>query len=264
MLKGLQAWPVGDDLAQMKARGCELVRVDIQRKNGGDQDWPARVIDAGLEPLAIIDHPEQIAEQATRGCTTFECGNEPDLIAEGWQESPAVYWRRFGAAIAYAADYGVQVYLGAVSNLKKESLRFLRGLPWDAIPPTIGCSHHWYPDDDRPHASHISHLTLKYPFQVRNTRDQDIAELKGIVGDRPLALSETGWWDGPFRTQQTVAEWYVFERAFWQRHGYVFSVGYQLNDAPPGEPWDPAMGYGFRALTGEWKPSAAAWLGETA
>lgn len=267
-LRGIQAWPDASDLAQLKAAGCQLVRVDIQRKNGGNQDWPEMVIDAGMEPLAIIDHVEQIAEQAPRGCKRFECGNEPDLIAEGWQESPAVYWHRFGAAIFYALDFGVEICLGAVSNLNTRGLNFLRGLPWhdpNAIPDWVICSHHWYPNDPRPHESHITHLALKYPFKCRNTRDQDITELRAIVGDRPLGLSESGWFDAPDRSQQTVADWYAVERAFWQKHSYAFAVAYQLNDEAPGVPWNPAMGYGFRELTtGNWKPSAAAWFGESA
>lgn len=257
--QGLQAGfgnSLADVLPELAAQGCKVVRIDCQVER--DPRLAQEVLDAGMTPLVIIRVPEQIPDLPIG--VMIEVGNEPDLAHEGWQQSPAVYWRTAGACIAYAEKGWQSLYLGAVSNLNARGFGFLRGLPWSDIPSWVGCSHHWYPDDDMPHASHIEKGFLR---KKRNTRDQDIADLKAIVGERPLALSETGWWDGPYRTETDVAEWYAFERAFWESHGYAFAVAYQIaSAAAPADPaqWKPEHGYGFRRANGSWKPSTQAWF----
>ncbi len=261
-LSGLQAGfgnSLADVLPEIASQGCTVVRIDCQKVR--DPKLAQEVLDAGMTPLVIVADPELIAD-LPKG-SMVECGNERDIGLDGYSNAPLVYWNDLAApSIAYCEDYGHRLFLGAVSNLHKGGLDWLRQLPWDAIPSWVSCSHHFYPDDGRPHASHISHLQFRYPFQCRNTRDQDVAELKAIVGERSLACSETGWWDGPYRTETDVAEWYRFERAFWDLKRYEFAIAYQLESAAPVPPdqWQPEHGYGFRRADGSWKPSAQAWF----
>jgi len=266
-LQGLQYFGArGDDTARaVRDLGCKVCRVQLFT----DHDDAAlvsnetaatidnEVLNAGMMPYVIIRTPEQVSQVPPGHWIEFY--NEPDL--EQFNMPLSQFKERYMTIVEACAGRN-PLAIGGVSNLNDRGMRFLKQLEWDKIPPEVACSHHWYPDDDRPHESHIE---TGFLHKKRNTRDQDIADLKAIVGERPLVNSETGFWDGPFRTESDVAEWYRVERHFWERQGYAIVIAYQLDsEAPPSDPnqWGPQHGYGLRRVgtVSDWKPSADAWF----
>lgn len=280
-----------ETMAALKAVGCQMCRISLNRSHDDPHPFQrvphkkARaLIDevrrAGMAPLVIVREADQITKDVPKG-VRVGFGNEPEDPAFGWS-SQAQYMDAAWKAIK-AADGRNELGIGVIANLrltlpgpKASGLTWLGQLPWKEIPAWVTAEHHWYPDDDEPHASHIKRYLVGGPWQPR---DRDIDMLRKIVGpDRPLGLSETGWWnrpprvepngfEDPGRSEAEVAVWYATERGFWQKHGYVFAIGYQLDSgAPPTDlmQWQPGHGYGFREVGSidGWKPSARAWFGE--
>ncbi len=264
-LQGLQYFGLrGEETARdVRDIGCQVCRVQLFRDHDDNallSEDEARAVDdevlnAGMMPFHIIRQPAQVAHVPPGHWIEFY--NEPDLAQFNMPLSQ--FKERYMAVVEACAGRN-PLAIGGVSNLNDRGYRFLQQLDWPNIPPEVACSHHWYPDDDRPHDSHIEKGFLR---KKRQTRDQDIADLKAIVGNRPLVNSETGWWDGPTRSEEEVAQWYAMEREFWEKHEYAIAIAYQIDSESPREPWTPFMGYGFRRPDGSWKPSATAWFGDT-
>lgn len=283
-----------ETMAAVRAIGCQMCRISLNRSHDDAKPFErvphkiARALidevrQAGMEPLVIVRDADQIKKDVPRG-VRVGFGNEPEDAIFGWRDQAhyiAEAWRAIKAA-----DGRNELGIGVVANLrvtfpgpKAAGLTWLQQLPWKEIPSWVTCEHHWYPDDNWPHDSHIKRYVIGGPWQPR---DRDIEMLRAIVGhERPLGLSETGWWDRPAyvdpdtgagvaaRTEAEVSAWYAVEREVWQKHNYVFAIAYQIDSgAPPENPkdWGPGNGYGFRELgsVDGWKDRARAWFGEVA
>ena len=122
-------------LASIKAQGFDQVRIDIQ-----DLD-PARgrtraeeVLAAGLQPLCIINNGAQLRDMPPG--VLFDFGNEPDLNKDGRWPSWHRYYMACGEAVQiaslihrYTPGQIGRLYVGSISNLDRDSLRYLRRLP---------------------------------------------------------------------------------------------------------------------------------------
>lgn len=250
--------------AAVKAIGCQVCRVQLFTEHDDHTlvsreraaEIQAEVVDAGMMPYAIIRTPEQVDDLWPGVWAEFY--NEPDL--EEFNMPLSLFRQRLFDVIEACKDRN-PLAIGGVSNLNERGLRFLRALPWDQIPEWVCCSFHWYPEDPQPHASHLKTHPI---WGKRQSRDQDIEDVRAIVRRRPLVMSESGCWDNPNRSEQEVADWYAVEREFWARHVEI-AVAYQLDDEKPPQngQYEPQHGYGFRRYgsVDDWKPCARAWFG---
>jgi hypothetical protein len=235
--------PIGVPLLQeLRAFGYTIIRIDVQNQ---DQDrttmMAQEVLIAGMQPLCIINRPEQM--HVLPDGALVELGNEPDL---GWPIESYLPMAEQCVAIALSGR-GQRLYIGAVSNLNARGFHFLSQIPWEKYPKEICCSIHRYPDGSSP----------ENPHKGWTSREHEVATLKRIVGERPLACSEIGYYDGPNGwTEQQVAENFVWERDFFSKQGFEIISAYNINDGPGPEPIDH---FGFRRLDGTWKPVASAF-----
>jgi hypothetical protein len=225
-----------DHLDDVRAHGFEIVRIDLQRDGGSlVADRVQQILSHGLKPLAILREVFQL-DYVPEG-VDVELGNEPDLEHEGW--TPDSYRARCEQFIAH--DRGRhRLWLGAISNLNNRGFTFLSELSWDDWGPEVNCSFHRYPEA-------IGGPTAGHEWR---TRDEEMDELKTIVGERPIACSEIGYdstWSEPMQSAC-----YAWERDFLSQHGCQFSVAYQINSSETDL-------YGFRRADGTWKPCTQAW-----
>lgn len=248
-----------DSLIAIRERGFTIVRIDLQEQ---DDDRTAQmsqeVVDHGLQPLAIIRRPEQLYVMPTG--TLVDFGNEPDLdkfLNQHWGGRFANYLAGAERAVQIALnETGHRLYVGVVSNLNKRGFAFLERLPWGRWPETICCSIHRYPDGRSP----------KNPHKGFKSREHEVAHLRAIVGPRPLACTETGYYDSKDGwTEAQVAENMAWERRFFSEQGFEVCVAFQLNDGPDHDQ-HPEGNFGFRRHineqrpTTEWKPVAQAFV----
>lgn len=234
-------------LHELRTLGFTIIRLDLQKSNPSNTVILAQqVIDAGMQPLCIIAHPEQIA--ALPHGALIELGNEPDLEHEGWTVEE--YIRVANQCVKAALANNRRLYLGAVSNLNTRGFNFLRKLPWDQwTGDGICCSIHRYPETDG---------TPETPHTGWKSREDEVASLKAIVGNRPLACTEVGYHDGPGGwSESDVALNMAWERTFFGDQGFEVCVGYQIND---GTGTEPTSHYGFRRLDYSWKPVATFFI----
>jgi hypothetical protein len=252
MRAGLQAGFNGDPLgaellARIKELGFEVLRVEAGPNPAAAA---GEVIEAGLIPLVICTTLHQIQQLPPEAW--LEVGNEPDLehfLRRDFGGSVARWQAVSMAASEHHLDTGRPVFLGAVSNLNDRGFAFLQRLNWRTIPSTVGCSFHRYPESGSYHQGHDG-----------RSRSQEYDTLLRIVGDRPLAMTETGYSKAEWRPRDRQAEALAFERAFWQARDdrVLCAVAYQINDGPSDEILD---GYGFRDTVGRWKTELVeAWV----
>jgi hypothetical protein len=243
-------------LDDLRLRGCQLVRAQAFT----DDFYPTspevthqiaqEILDAGMRPLIIVRTPGQILDLPLG--VDVEMGNEPDLQKFGW--TPASYWRAVQDAIPIAQGRN-PLWVGVVSNLNSRGFRFLRTLPWSEIPSWVGVSVHRYPDPGGPHRSHMRDL---FGFGRRWSRDDEVRELRAIVGPRGLAISELGYHVGAGGwTEAESAAHMEYERQFWARHGFAFAVAFQIASAPSTHY---EANFGFQRVDSTWRPVADAWF----
>jgi hypothetical protein len=249
-LAGLQCGfgeALGPVLGQLSSFPFHIVRIDLQRcDQAHTAELANEVLLYGLQPLCIVRRAEQI-DVLPEGAL-IELGNEPDLEHEGW--TPETYAVEAQRCIDVATARHARLYLGAVSNLNFRGLAFLDKLPWAHYPSTVCCSIHRYPNGSLPTTPHDGF----------KSRGDEVLALKTIVGYRPLACSEVGYYDqpgGPW-TEADVAAHMKWERQFFSQHDFEIVSGYQINDGPTGDP-DYRSYYGFRRHDGSWKPVATAF-----
>ena len=239
--------PLGRDLLDwIRERGFKIVRTDVQECTF-DQiaQYSKDIVDAGLQPLCIIKSADQCDHVAPGGL--IEAGNEPDLKKFGWTERS--YEKMFLSVIERTQKNNQRLYGGVVSNLNKRGFNFLKGLPWKDIPATVCCSVHRYPD---------GHLPTN-PHDGFKSREQEVQNLRRIVGNRPLAVTEVGYHQNEWTEAEAAANM-AWERKFFAEQGFDFVIGYQLNDGPP-ENTDYEAHFGFRRFNSmEWKPVAEAFV----
>lgn len=256
MKRGIQAGfgaPLGaETLDALKARGLEMVRLDLQYVIDGAvvRACIREVQDAGMTPLCIVA-PERIdLVPADLGPLDLEVLNEPDLLGM----VPFTYV----AHVRYVYDCVVgrhRVWAGGVSNCTETKLRWLR-LVVDALPEDVGVTLHRYPKNgEGPYA----------PQEGFKNRTLETHAIQRLVGSRRWGISECGyhtgpqvkgWWFWKRRWHWTDAQVAVFARqelAWWRAAGAAFAVWYQIND---GVGTDPLDRFGIRRADGTWKPVA--------
>ena len=226
-------------LAALKARGVGLIRQD--GRIGGWQiltpdecaDLAQEVLDAGLLCLFVAHTFDQI--RALPNGVQVEWKNEPDI--EG---PPAI---AYGAEIEIAAKItghrGLKLWVGGISNPHERGRAYLQAIrPVIAgLLPSVGVTWHRYP---------VS--SSNSPWQAHDgfkTRDEEVAWVRSVIGDRDWAISElgyhtaprtSGWWLWKKTRRWTDADVAVNTAAeldFFAQHGAAFTVVYQLNDAEP-------------------------------
>jgi hypothetical protein len=235
MLSGLCVFN-SEHLADVKAQGFSLVRIDLQRDSGElVQQRTTEIHTAGLRPLLILREQDQL-DWVPEG-VDVELGNEPDLEHEGW--TPETYVERCQQFLERSRGRH-HLWFGAVSNLNDRGFAFLNHLPWDTWGPEIGCTVHRYPETSGPVDGHD-----------RRTRDEEIEELATLVGARPLGLSEVGYKASEW-TETEQAACLSYERTMFRCHGFQFAVAYQIGSSRKDH-------YGFRRADGTWKPCTQAW-----
>jgi hypothetical protein len=254
MLKGLQVGfgsLIGaDTLGQLRERGVQMFRLDCQPLvcEADLRNCVNEVLDAGMTPLVIIK-PEQ-AWWLPQTPLDVEVLNEPDLAGM----SPATYAQH--VRNAYDVIRGRHcIWAGVISNLDKDSLAWLR----ESItywPEDVNVSVHRYPPTGAGPSK--AHKGFKQ-------RENEVAELMGIIGNRQGGVSEfgyhtakysTGNW--PFKkqgqlTDDQVAEYTAWEVRFWEQQGAAFACAYQINDGASSHYNDH---FGWRDIDGTWKPVA--------
>jgi hypothetical protein len=232
-----------DALNALRSFGFTIARIDAQ---ASDIDTTLAMIAeaeaAGLRPLVIVRDGDQL-ERLPDGIDA-ELKNEPDLNGP----APAVYAQLVWEAIEIARRGRQTLWVGAVSNLNRRGLEYLKSL--GELPADVGVTVHRYGDG-----------TFQGPHEGFPSRDAEVAALRATIGDRPFGVSEFGYpklrygW-GPFKRQITPEQAAVLLRqeiGFWAYHGASWSVIYQLNDGPTDTREDR---YGIRAFDGTWRPSA--------
>jgi hypothetical protein len=182
--------------------------------------------------LREVDQIDAVAEGVD-----IELGNEPDLEHEGW--TPDSYLERCQQFLERSRGRH-RLRFGAISNLNNRGFTFLSQLSWDDWGPEVNCSFHRYPEA-------IGGPTAGHEWR---TRDEEMDELKTIVGERPIACSEIGYDSTWSEAMQSAC--YAWEREFLSQHGCEFSVAYQINSSETDL-------YGFRRADGTWKPCTKAW-----
>ena len=248
-------------LAALNARGVGLVRQD--GRIGGWQiltpdectDLAQEVLDAGLQCLFVAHTFDQI--RALPDGVQVEWRNEPDI--EG--PVPVAYGAEIEIAAKIAGHRGLKLWVGGISNPHARGRAYLEALrPVIAgLPPSVGVTWHRYPvgTSNSPHTPHAGF----------KTRDDEVAYIRHLIGDRAWAISECGYhtagrsvgwwlWKRTLRwTDADVALYTSHDLNFYRQHGAEFSVVYQLNDAVP----DTRLSrYGIRRVDGSWKPVADA------
>jgi hypothetical protein len=194
---------------------------------------------SGLAPLLLIRDLAMLDARAAN--LDVEWQNEPDGSAS-WID-PVDYAAQVPPFLDACARVGARPWIGAISNLHRDALKWLRKM-WAALPgplsPEVGVTSHRY------HAPYPCDVWT--PHEGFASRDDEVAALLGIIGDRPWAISEFGyhtapqlkktwlpkWWPGnSWRwTDVQVAGNVAQEWVYWRERGAVFAVLYQINDGP--------------------------------
>lgn len=233
-------------LRQVAGRGFTRVRLDVRACS--DAAHVARcqqeALDAGLVTICIVD-------RRTAAWTTgvVEVGNEPEL--HDW--SPTAYLDEVRAVVAARAGMPGLVYAGSIANLNTRGFAFLRAIvPY--LPAGVGISVHRYPvrdDFDTPQErGKFWWFTLRF-----RSREEEVSELKAIIGARPWVVSEFGYHNLRATEAHTAAQ-IRQEWAFWSRMGCEAAYLFQLNDAPTPRPGEKEDRFGIRRSDGSWKPAA--------
>lgn len=265
---------IGPDLCrEIRARGVLGVRVDLQY---GLRGTPADVsldtvaaifaecADAGLDVLAIVTHHEQIETIRAAGLwngQAVELRNEPDLDTNQ-ALTPVEYASLIPAAVDACCRAGIdRLYVGAISNLNRRGLDYLRQLrpTFDHLPAWVRISIHRYPHGGASESWSVPHDGFQ-------SRAAEVGAVGRIIGQRRFAVTETGyhcaprtsgWWIWRRTVRRTEAQQLqetLHEVAVWSGAGADFVVLYQINSGPNLD--DPGGSFGWRRFDGTWRPVA--------
>jgi hypothetical protein len=248
--------PVGGTLlVDLKALGYDIIRIDCQDTDlHTTRALAQEVLDAGLQPWAIIHTPEQMA--VLPDGSLMELGNEPDLdiptphgTRYHWTKSSYLQQAR---CCIEAAGETKKLYVYGVSNLNRRGFDFMPPRPiWNEWGQTIGAAPHRYPegggDWHTPHAGFRS-------------RQAEIDRLHEIIGPRPKAIGEFGWnhstegWSLP-----QCADYIAHDYDFYLANGFEVACLYEINDGPNRN--EVEQNYGIRDFQGgEWNVTATAMM----
>ena len=252
--------PIGHDLlVELRDRfGIRGIRQDLQgvHDQALGEALIQEILDADLGVLAILSNLTQVA-WLSQGCHA-EWRNERD-----GDQAPADYADEARLFVAECHRWGVLPWVGAISNIDKDSLRWLElvlmTLP-TSLPP-FGVSVHHYAHGSR----------IWDPHPGFSSVEAQVWELQRLAGGRPIFVTEMGFSTAPRNpvgkwawllrllgkkeqwSDQQVAQFLHERWGFWESYA-VAACTYQLNDGPNPNAADDR--YGIRRLDGRWKPSA--------
>ena len=234
--------------ARMDAQTC-----DAETLRGMIEDAEA----ADLVPFPIVYDLDRLRTVPT-GCAC-EWGNEPD-----GDILPSTYRANLDAACALAAELGVTLWAPALSNLDRDSLRWLDAVRGDGWPADLtGITVHRYGNG-----------TFAWAHDGFDSREAEVEHLLTLCDGLPLMVTEFGYPSTPtatirrtarrtrflapdlFLSEDIAAAHIAQEWAFWRPYTAVPFL-YQINDPP--NPEDGCYGIRRCALDGtltDWKPAA--------
>lgn len=241
-------------LHQIRAFGFHWARMDCQASSLElMRNMIADCAAAGLEPFPIVYDLDRLGALEAGA---VEWGNEPD-----GDILPSTYRAQLEAACSLALDRGIELWAPAISNLDRDSLRWLELVRAGAWPEGLyGISVHRYGDG-----------TFEHPHDGFDSREAEVDRLKELCDGRPFICTEFGY---PTKGAATLAKRAKYLRpgfhlsedqqaaniakewAFWEAQGCAVPVLYQINDGIHAD-----EGYGIRrclpdgTLT-DWKPAA--------
>jgi hypothetical protein len=246
------------DLEALRGR-VDVVRIDCQRNQ--DPQLAEQVKGFGFTPLAIIGAPEQILTVPPGALVEYR--NEPDLFGPPAPSYVPGMLKCIDLVRHSRSDVGL--FLGCVSNLQRRGYGYLRQLPWSQVPEWVGCSYHRYPHGNRGFFASANRRGL-FGWGRMWTREEEMAELRRIVGERPLGCSEVGY-NAIDYTDIQQQEYFEREKQFAEDQGLEFLVAYQIASGPPNT-GNHENEYGFsyfeRGPGGArlWKPVTKVWFTE--
>jgi hypothetical protein len=189
----------------------------------------------GLRPLPIVYDIEHLL-MIPAGMDA-EWGNEPD--GDIW---PSWYRAGLDEACACAVDIGVSLWAPAISNLDRNSLRWMACVRADQWPAGLaGITVHRYGDG-----------SFDYAHDGFASRDEEVAALLALCDGLPYMVTEFGYPNDPGGlTEEQSAANIAKEWEFWRRHGCQVPFLYQINDGP-----NPGEAYGIRRCGADGHPLA--------
>ena len=190
-----------------------------------------------LKPLPIVYDLERLS--AIPPGHMGEFGNELD-----GDILPSTYRAQLDQACALAIEVRVSLWAPALSNLDRDSLRWLEAVRGAGWPIGLhGISVHRYGDG-----------TFEHPHDGFDSREAEVEALLRLCDGLPFIVTEFGYPTGPGNlTDEQQAERIGQEWAFWRAYTDRPFL-YQLNDGP-----NPDEGYGIRRYPtdpSDWKPAA--------
>ncbi len=229
------------DLVTVYDFGFRWVRIDAQQANG--EILRAMIGDAeaaGLTTLTIVYDLDAIDEVPIG--RWVEWGNELDFTL-----SPREYRESLDAAAPLALAQGIPLVAPCISNLDRDSLRWLAEVRGDGWPPGVrAISVHRYGD--------LGSFEWSHPGY--DTRDAEVAAFVALCDGLPWLVTEFGYQTGDQDnaiSETLQAAYIAAEWQFWRGHGAQAAFLFQINDGTgAGEGW------GIRRIDGTWKPAAQA------
>jgi hypothetical protein len=251
-------------LAELKAFGYTLLRVEQGVTLDDTRNIASEVLTAGMTPLVVLFQAEHASVLPPE--SWGECENEPDLAYPDRTIAPRgvmphADYIQLSHRIAELAPLDVRLWAGAVSNPNDRGRAYLEATwPHCAEWERYGLSCHRYPHG-------TAEAKWSDPQEGFSLRSAEVSYLRRVAAGRPLAITEGGfhrglrtsrsWW-GRRKTAQwsddDVAGLWAQEWAFWRMAGVECAVRYQINDGP--DPDEALDNYGIRDVTGAWWPSA--------
>ena len=269
-------------LRELAPMGVQMARMDMQHTDDAALvQMVGETRETGMVPYVIVDHASQI-NLLERG-DHAEPRNEVDL--EG--PSPAEYRVLIDECAEVARDRGVHLFAGAVSNFNARGFAYLRAIC--PLPEGVGASIHCYSAPGKGGGfseakvaefrsivgaktdvivSEGGYHTAPEPApwfrsqardrgvqksRLTQVREAQLARQRGIQPLPDPALAR-GLFDRTVRRTDEQSTRYLREAmAFFEAHGFLGYVAYQLND---GVEDVPLSRYGIRRVDGRWKPQA--------
>lgn len=218
-------------LQRLAALGVDGIRSDFQQT--ASESTMEQLYDAdhvGLSVLGIVRDLSQLA--AFDSGDSVEIRNEPNTPTNELL-TPSQYIAVAAPLVTECLDRGIRPWIGSVFN-GKGSFEYLNavmgGYNW---PLEVGVTWHRYPQGEDP----------TVPMPGFGSRESEAQHLVSLIGQRPFAISEFGYWTSPrckkflwwtygcrSWSDQQVLDYVRWEFAFWERMGAEFCALYQVND----------------------------------
>lgn len=259
-------------LRRLADLGVDGIRSDFQQTDPEstlEQLYDAAQVD--LSVLGIVREVSQLV--AFDSGDSVEIRNEPNTQTNELL-TPTQYVAAAVPLVMECLDRGIHPWIGSVFN-GKGSFEYLNaviaGYHW---PAEVGVTWHRYPQGETP----------SVPMPGFGSRESEAQHLINVIGRRPFAISEFGYWTAPrckkflwftygcrSWSDQQVLDFVNWEFAFWDRMGAEFCALYQINDGGtsilPSKRQEKEHTFGIRRFSSpangnaqfDWKPVASAF-----